>query len=948
MIPTSPLQCRNCGALFVPQGAVTTGPVFCPRCGRNAAGGEVDAKTERSNGTLLVLMLGGCFVSVLLVALVAAGGAAYWLLHSQPSPSPPVANRPPIAPPGVAPPAPSPFPPVAPTPAPANAGPNAVNTNPFLPAPAAPSAPSHTGPGAPGVNSPPQATTPSSPGPESGAPKSKATGPRGASYDWKIGAAQSYRVTVTAKLGDEARESRGSVTLIPSTLHPTTAIDGTPLDQIEAGEGAGTGFFISADGLLVTCAHVVEHARSIRVQFRGAEHVAQLVQIEPELDLALLRVPLRDVPFLPLADSARVELAQEVRAAGFPLTDVLGSSVKVTRGSVAGIIDEGDRSMLQVDAAINPGNSGGPLVDERGAVVGVTTSKLAGDDVSNVGFAVPANLLKNWLRQHATTFAEATGGDKLEGPELARRVTPSVALVEVEIGPGNRAAERQVVLEFSGTLQSGQGAAAGPGGIPFGPGGPPFGPGFGPRFGPGGGLPGMGRLPMGPPGFPGLPGSEATTDRGKVRLELDGQVLECDAREQLPFLLGPLALAPLEPLPPAGRSKWRVRIPTTLSIVRKEDESPFGMPRLRRPRSPFAPPGMFGEPPSDQPIATLAALETIEYEVLRSTESELVVAKRVELKTVRQKANELKLAVSFRGDYTIDRKLGHLVRSKLEGTFTESQGGSDKVVPVTFLVERVGNNSVGAPGVNVAGAGVQPGQIGAGGGPGQPGAPAPNGGPNPPVPPPGFPPAVPAPPTSPLSAEQILALLTTAKDSHGKRAERQAALSQLSIATPVDERRAEVVNGLLECVTDENSFIQRSALRAIAHWAGPEQIPTLINLLDDLPRASRSTIFQSLASFQDERAAQALAKRLVNREDQAQVAHLFKKLGPVAEKPVLEVLREHYQDQGSLFLITIALQDVGGADSIATLKELIASDPPFASKSLLEVTLRTLESKQKK
>ena len=134
-----------------------------------------------------------------------------------------------------------------------------------------------------------------------------------------------------------------------------------------------------------------------------------------------------------MANSDGVQVGQEVRAIGYPLSDVLGSSLKATRGTISGIdaVDGGKR--FQIDASVNGGNSGGPLVTEGGQVVGVVNAKLTGSAISNVGFAVPVNFAKRMLTGRNVKFTGGGAEQKLEGPALFQKAQPSVALVTVTL-----------------------------------------------------------------------------------------------------------------------------------------------------------------------------------------------------------------------------------------------------------------------------------------------------------------------------------------------------------------------------------------------------------------------------------------------------------------------------------------------------------------------------------
>src|SRR5918997_919623 len=158
------------------------------------------------------------------------------------------------------------------------------------------------------------------------------------------------------------------------------------------GEGSGSASVLTADGYLLTSAHVVEGANQATAAFTdGTEVTADVVGRDPLSDLALLRARSNDVPPpVELGDASLLQVGQLVVALGNPL----GLAGSVTAGIVSGlgrslptregrVVDE----VIQTDAALNPGNSGGVLADSRGRMVGVNTA-VAG---IGVGLAVPIN-----------------------------------------------------------------------------------------------------------------------------------------------------------------------------------------------------------------------------------------------------------------------------------------------------------------------------------------------------------------------------------------------------------------------------------------------------------------------------------------------------------------------------------------------------------------------------
>jgi serine protease Do len=164
--------------------------------------------------------------------------------------------------------------------------------------------------------------------------------------------------------------------------------------------GAGSGFFIDPDGLIVTNNHVVEGAEKINVRLTdGTEMRAKVVGRDPATDVALIKVEGKGpFPFLPLGDSETLRVGEWVMAVGNPLAmeHTVTVGVVSAKGRRIGISPDPNASsfedFIQTDAAINLGNSGGPLVNVRGEVVGMNTAINAGGQ--NLGFAIPVNTIK--------------------------------------------------------------------------------------------------------------------------------------------------------------------------------------------------------------------------------------------------------------------------------------------------------------------------------------------------------------------------------------------------------------------------------------------------------------------------------------------------------------------------------------------------------------------------
>jgi len=168
-------------------------------------------------------------------------------------------------------------------------------------------------------------------------------------------------------------------------------------------DGAGSGFFISADGLALTNNHVIEGADRIQVQLATDDRrlKATIVGRDPATDLALIKVDGGPFVPLPLGDSDALRVGEWVMAVGNPLNmdHTVTVGVVSAKGRSLGLseVTASFENFIQTDAAINLGNSGGPLVNLRGEVVGINTAINAAGQ--NMGFAVPINMAKQILPQ---------------------------------------------------------------------------------------------------------------------------------------------------------------------------------------------------------------------------------------------------------------------------------------------------------------------------------------------------------------------------------------------------------------------------------------------------------------------------------------------------------------------------------------------------------------------
>lgn len=220
--------------------------------------------------------------------------------------------------------------------------------------------------------------------------------------------------------------------------------------------GSGSGFLISADGLIVTNSHVVHGAdRRTVTLHEGDKYQAQLVGDDPDSDLALLRIKSSQLPHVSFAQPKRIRVGQLAIAIGNPL----GFQTSVTAGVVSALgrtlRAQSGRLMddiLQTDAALNPGNSGGPLVNSRGEVMGVNSAVIV--SAQGICFAISAGTashVADQLLTHGRVRRSYLGlaAQNIDFPSwLARKhdllIDEAILIMSVEAGgPADQAGLRE-------------------------------------------------------------------------------------------------------------------------------------------------------------------------------------------------------------------------------------------------------------------------------------------------------------------------------------------------------------------------------------------------------------------------------------------------------------------------------------------------------------------------
>ncbi len=205
---------------------------------------------------------------------------------------------------------------------------------------------------------------------------------------------------VVAKGGTTTAGSITNITSLLQSVEPavvnitTKGFDPNSVFGAYPQSGAGTGMVVSADGYIITNAHVVADANTIKVTFHDRKvRTARVIGADPAKDIALIKVDATGLSTVTFGSSKNLSVGEQVVAIGNALA--LPGGPTVTTGIVSAVdrtIEGGGErlsGLVQTDAAINPGNSGGPLVNSKGQVIGMNTAILSNSN--NIGFAIASD-----------------------------------------------------------------------------------------------------------------------------------------------------------------------------------------------------------------------------------------------------------------------------------------------------------------------------------------------------------------------------------------------------------------------------------------------------------------------------------------------------------------------------------------------------------------------------
>ena len=215
--------------------------------------------------------------------------------------------------------------------------------------------------------------------------------------------------------------------------------------------GAGSGVIISQDGYILTCAHVVDGATSVKVQLQNGEtYDASIVGSDATSDIAVLKIEATGLTPAVIGDSDALAVGETVVAVGNPLGTL---SNTVTDGIISALnrevtVEDNDMTLLQTNASISPGNSGGGLFNANGELIGVVNAKSSYSEAEGIGFAIPidsAMEIAQQLIENGAVIRPALGVKILDvmDANTANQLGVSatgVYVVEVTAGGGAEAA----------------------------------------------------------------------------------------------------------------------------------------------------------------------------------------------------------------------------------------------------------------------------------------------------------------------------------------------------------------------------------------------------------------------------------------------------------------------------------------------------------------------------
>lgn len=200
----------------------------------------------------------------------------------------------------------------------------------------------------------------------------------------------------------------------------------------------GSGFVISPEGYVLTCAHVVGDQTNATLWIDGARYLASVIDTDTNIDMAVVQVQGSHPAFRSLAFAREMQyrMGQDAFTLGFPLADILGSKPRLNKGLISSTVGlHDDPKELQISAEVQPGNSGGPLLDAHAQVIGMVAATLnpmktllatGGQLPQNVNFAIKNAPIREMLAHWKVPLPDETNAPQAESFEEASK---AVALI---------------------------------------------------------------------------------------------------------------------------------------------------------------------------------------------------------------------------------------------------------------------------------------------------------------------------------------------------------------------------------------------------------------------------------------------------------------------------------------------------------------------------------------
>jgi hypothetical protein len=675
-------------------------------------------------------------------------------------------------------------------------------------------------------------------------------------YGWKQGDEHTYEFSIDVGPEGERVRTSGSCSYVVKA----------PV-EVERGDetASGTGFVVAADGLIATCAHVIAGAQNLTVGVADRTYGATVIAVNEAADLALLRINANGLKPLQLIDSDSLQLAEPVLAVGYPLSDVLGTEVKVTTGSIAGLMQDPTRGRrIQIDAALNPGNSGGPVVNAAGQVIGVATAKLSGDDVTAVGFATPINQLCSLAEAHGITLPVTARAADLPRSEAAKQTTPSVVMVHA----AGLIPEKMWNVEFSSNYMTSNHDKA--------------------SFSP----------------------SKHSSGRGKLLADAYGRALEYEGEQDLPAVLGKVGLLFLETLDPQAQSRWSIETETLISRVIEPENgfrSPFGGPPGGPFGGPFGPrvpgfgprsrlPGMAGRfGPEEPEVEEIPAIERYSYQLGQELNNRLALIKTYELAATRKNGQKYML-IRGSGNLVFDLNSGMPFSLEYSAVIERFEDSETFKIPVSLRYSLRDPEEVRRERAEIRA------KIEAEQKQEELEARVPN----------------------PELVDQVLAEVRAAEGKY----QASAPLRRLAKIAIVDAKRTDVLRVAKNHLQNSDISVAEGALLVLVHWGTAEQIPDFKAIAVDEKQSTysrRKPAVEAIAKLGKTEDILLLIPLIKESFLADPIAAALIAVGSAAEESVLQAI-ENQTDKSARRKLIETLEKIGTEKSIAPLEKLANGD----------------------